>query len=176
VFFQQAVPPPPPPPPHYILQAPGTFYAFQTPGMNTFLYQVNSNQFHHQAQPGTIESPFGNMNSSTNGMPRNHPFAPPPYIPPKILRASNVCATAKPKAKPPSRKLSQRRKKRYTKANLALQGSDILNLRLQHTKLLCQKIYGFHANPTSSLQKNFRTALAAIPSPHFKQPRNQNLP
>jgi hypothetical protein len=45
-------------------------------------------------------------------------------------------------------------------------------LRHQHTTLLCQKAYGFSANPSFSLQKNFRTAIATPSSPYFKQPKH----
>ncbi|MFN9979131.1 MAG: hypothetical protein ACK53Y_04420, partial [bacterium] len=44
-------------------------------------------------------------------------------------------------------------------------------MRQQHTTLLCQKAYGFTANPSFSLQKHFRTAIATPSSPYFKQPK-----
>jgi hypothetical protein len=71
-----------------------------------------------------------------------------------------------------SRRLSQQRKKLHAKTKHASQEESILESRLQHTNLLCQKAYGFNANPNLSLQKNFRAAVSATISLHFKQPKN----
>jgi hypothetical protein len=51
-------------------------------------------------------------------------------------------------------------------------GIERLKLSAQRTKLLCTKTYGFTSNPSSSLQKNFQTAIINLPPTDFKQPKN----
>ncbi len=77
------------------------------------------------------------------------------------------------KRKKKSRKITQRRKKRYSKAKvLESTKTKYLQARIQRTEQRCLTDFGFFANPNLSLQKNFDNALKTTPSTLFCQPKN----
>jgi hypothetical protein len=77
--------------------------------------------------------------------------------------------------KAPSRRLSQWRKKRYTKKRLQSKtyNPPKINAHLQCVKHRCLQSFGFCADPCLTLQKNFNIALSTFnPPDDYQQPRN----
>jgi hypothetical protein len=75
-----------------------------------------------------------------------------------------------------SRRLLQRRKKRYAKkrdSQCLLESQT--TVRLTHTFHKCGAQYGFSADPTITLHQNFKKAISPLPPTEFIQPQNLKL-
>jgi hypothetical protein len=71
-----------------------------------------------------------------------------------------------------SRRLAQRRRKRYLRMeNNRKHNPQRLQLFLQHLSTRCQTDYGFCSNPNLSIQKRFNETIKSQPSPLYLQPK-----
>jgi hypothetical protein len=78
----------------------------------------------------------------------------------------------KPTLNSKSRRLAQRRRKRYLKMETnKIRNPQRLKHFLQHLSTRCQIDYGFCANPNHSIQKNFNETITSQPSPLHLQPK-----
>jgi hypothetical protein len=77
--------------------------------------------------------------------------------------------TRKLKGKSKSRRTTERRKKRYNKANNLVRAMESENsIKIRCIEKLCQRKFGFSANPKLTLQQNFNKTMKL--HPHLSGP------